>query len=387
MRILTVIGATAGFAAAVFLFDRAAIALAGTTWTWTAHVALAALGALILLAALRLRRGRAVLAGLGLGLLALTAASALVAPALIRAEALKTAVGRPFCLVGPEVSVDPEGRRRDPYVLSPSPAGRLTLLTLPRPLTLVILRESDSPEDGPGGKPDSLFMPFDWDSLSRRFREGEYAHLRDPGESRLVDCLPQADPFTASAASEGPAALVVWRDPVRAADGSTGWGPRRQAILRLPADAAPLHYGRFSSGRAGFDLALLPDADTLPVTLTWVPDLADWLDRRRLEQVRDKDQPLDWTALPVTTTGLVAYEVPSTSVADGIDGTYLRPGPDGLPLTVIACDTFFCRHHFRLDPAAPVVVSLTYPVALLARWQEIETSARRETGGMIRFDG
>jgi hypothetical protein len=331
--------------------------------------------------------GRAVLAGLGFGLLALTAVSAFVAPALIRAEALKTAGGRPFCLVGPEVSVDPEGPRRDPYVLSASPSRLLTLLTLPRPLTLVILRDADTPEDTPGGKPDSVFMPFDWDGLSRRFREGEYAHLRDPGDSRLVDCLPQDDPFAASPAPHGPAALVVWRDPVPFADGATGWGPRRQAVLRLPAGGAPLHYGRFSSARAGLDLALLPDADPMPVTITWAPDPSDWLDRRRLEQVRDQDAPLDWTALPMTATGLVAYEVPSTSVAGGIDSTYLRPGPDGLPLTVIACDTFFCRHHLRLDPAVPVVVSLTYPVALLSRWQETEDAVRRETAAMIRFDG
>jgi hypothetical protein len=366
----------AGLAAGLFLFDRANLALAGSSWTWSAHLALAALAALILAGARRVRFIRPALVSLGLCLLALTIASALLFPALIRAEALKTAKGRPFCLVGPEVSADPDSDRRNPYILAPSLArtGSLTLLTLPRPLTLVVERPADLPDPAPGGRPDSVFMPFDWGSFGRRFREAEYKNLRKPGDSLLLDCEPMMDPFDAAVASV-PAALIVWRDPLPDAEGAPGWGPRQRALLRIPADATPIHGGRFRNAEIGFTSALLPGADPLSVTLAWVPDATGWLQDRLRERVRDQDVPLDWAALPVNGLGLTAYEVPSTSVADAIDGTYTVPGPDGGPVTVIACSPHACRHHVRLDPAASRVVTLRYPADILPDWQRLQAAA------------
>lgn len=383
----------AGLAGGLLLFDRAAAALAGTSWTWTAHLGLGA----VALAALVLARSvpwlRPALIGLALVLVAVTLGSALVVPGLIRAEALRLADGRPLCLAGPEVSAEPDGPRRDPFVLLPSPAqtASLTLLTLPRPLTLVIALPPPVPDDVPGGKPDAVFATHVWSGFASEFKEVENFHLREPGDSTLLDCVPLAEPF-APEVTANPMALVVWRSALPDQDGASAWGPRQQATLRLPAGADPVHGGRFRDAMVRVTLSVLPGdgpppTAMAPVALAWVPDPATWLDKRRRARVRDRDAGLDWADLPAGPLGLVAYEVPSTSVADGIEGTYVLPGADGLPLTVIACDPFRCRHHSRLGPALPVVVSTEYPVTHLPRWRDIEDAVRAESRGVLRVSG
>lgn len=370
------------------LFDRAAVLLAGTGWPWVAHVAIAGVAALILV---RMRSPvylRPALAAFAVTLLFLSAVSAVLVPRLIRARALELADGRPFCLVGPEISVDPEAQRRDPFHLEPAPAetGDLTYLTLPRPLTLVIALPEPETEDGPGGKPDPVFALMDWDSLSRSFAEAGTADMHDAGDSRLLDCTPEVDPFTARSATD-PVAMVVWRDPMPASANAAGWGPRRTALVRPSFDLAPTHFGRFAPARMGLTAALLPGADPMPLTLDWTADPSAWLDGVRQGRIRDQDKPLDWASLPVNSLGLVAYEVPSTSLAEAIEGTYVLTGPDGALRTIIACDVYFCRHHSLVNPPIPAILSVTYPVALLPKWHMIETEARARWAGAITSGG
>lgn len=358
-------------------FDRAAAVLSGSAGSLAAHLGLAGLALGVLALAWRPGVLRPALTGLGLGLLALTAASAWVLPGLIRAEAARLAEGRAFCLVGPARLADRDPGLGPAVVLAPAPGPDLTFLTLPRPLTLVIERPADT-DPTPAGKPDPVFLPYDWDRLGRRFRETEASHLREPGDSRLLDCVPRADPFAAPAASE---ALVVWRDPVLG--DPAAWGPRQRALLRLPVDAAPVHAGRFRDAGVAARLPVLPDGARAEVTLTWAPDPAAWLRARQAEQVRDADQPLDWAALPVGPAGLPVYEVPSPTVADGTEATHVLPGPDGQALTVIDCAFDRCRHHARQAPDGPVVLTIDYPRALLADWRAIEDAARASVAAAL----
>lgn len=375
-----------GLAASVLVFDRAAQLLAGNAWTWTAHLAVAALGCLFLGLALRSRSARAALGGFGIGLLLLTAASLVAFPALVRSQALVSADGRPFCLLGPEVRSDPADRKSD-YRLQPALSDRagLTYLTMPRPLTLVVELPVPAPDPVPRTRRDDLYAELEWNGRDRRFDEVAVAWLEDGG-SKQVDCLPQADPFDA-AASAGLAVTVLWRERLPDENGLTAWGARERTVHRLGPELAPEYRGRFRSAGLGFSAPLLPDSDPLPVEIAWVSDVAGWMDQRRDEQVWDQDRPLDWSTLPMAPHGLVAYEVPSTSVAGAVDGTYLLLGAGGALQTVIACDSFFCRHHLPLDPAFPVVISITYPRDLLPRWQQIGDAAHAKAAATLRPDG
>jgi len=310
--------------------------------------------------------------------------SALIVPSLVKSRAMAAAEGYPFCLAGPEISADPEGPRRDPFVLRPALARSqdLTLLALSARLTMIVELPAEVPIP-PVGKPDKVVDVYSWQGLPGDFVKGDSRAIGKDQTSILLDCLPSGDPFADSDTSPAAAALVISRPLGPDAKGAPAWGPRESTIVRLPTDASPIHFGRYSAARIGFAVPLLPDADPMPVTLAWEPDPATWLDARWREQIRDQDAPLDWTTLPVNPLGLQAYEVPSTSLAGSINGTYLLPGPDGRFLTVIACDEYFCRHHSRNGAESPRILSVTYPVGLLPRWREIEDAVQSRVAAAV----
>jgi hypothetical protein len=321
----------------------------------------------------------------GISLLLATVLSAAVLPGMIRAEAKRLAEGRPFCLVGPERGVAADRPRRSPYHLDPPLAQMwdLTALALARPLTLVIGLPESLPPPGPGRTGDAVFLAYGLSLRAGGFQELWPVALNEAGDVRQLDCLPLANPFLSDASGDL-TVLILGRAPVPGAETTSAWGPRLREVLRLPADLAPWRGGRFGPGRLGFSAPLMPDAAPLAVEIGYPLEPAAWLRNQLRGRVRDQDAPLDFGTLPVNPLGLHAYDVPSPLVAGGIKGTYAVLAADGQPVTAIGCDPFLCHHHAR--SSAHRVVSVTYPVALLPRWREIEAAALARVAGLVVSD-
>jgi hypothetical protein len=370
-------GPVLGIAGAAALAWFTARGFAGSGQALPAHLGLGGLALVALTLGLARPGLRGTLMPAALVLAAVTGASALL-PGLIQARALAVAEGRPFCLLPPERATDPDARRDRVYRVAPALQARdLTLLTLPRPLTLALWVTAPDPDIPLGDKPDGVFETWTFRLADRRFVRTETFHLQSLRLSILADCLPKAQPF---APDPQATALVVYRPALTGADGRPGWGPRAADLYRFPPDSQPFHAGRFIRATLGFSAPVLPDGGPLQLTIRFLDAPADWLSHSMAMRVRDDDAPLDFATLPVNALGLHALEYASTYAAGQIDGTYAAFAPDGQARTVIACGSRSCDHAFLPDlPFGParLMVTVSYPPARLPDWQAVEANATR----------
>lgn len=375
------VSAVIGLVAGGALVGLSIRTLAGTTAPLVWHAIIAVLGLMALGLAWR-HTTRWLILPAALTLLAFVGLSFRAVPGLVRSGALEIADGRPFCILGAAVSVEPDGARRDPYRLSPALSQRQDLTVLARyPVTLVV-QLPEPAEPPPFDKPEAVFAVYAWSGLWTGFTESWTISLGRDRQYILLDCEPKVDPFGSADASLS--ALIVMRDSVLDAKGKPGWGSRRYEVYRLPDAMAPQHSGRFSYPELSFTAQLLPGAEPISGVVSYTSDPIDWLNDRLRGRVRDADDPLDFSALAINDLGLAAYEVPSTSVASAIEGTYAAFGTDGLPIAVIACSPYECRHHMRADETGHRVLTLHYPPALLSLWRAFETAATAKVTEFLR---
>lgn len=369
------------------LFLAASHVLAGTGQGWLGHGVLGAGGVFGLWLAVRARRARAVFVGASLTLLGLTAASALVYPALVKSRAEATAgEQKAWCLLAPDTrNGDYVPDKLSYLVAAPLELQDLTWLTLPDPLLLVVEDDSMAAEDLPADGDDPALQVWTLDHAARAFSDPVIPVLDIDRTSMLLDCLPDADPFATGLAPGVRPVTVLWRPVLTGVDGSLTLGPRQRDVFLLPAGSAPLRGSRLSSAEFGLGLDLVPGAAALPVTLRFWSDPADTLRGQLRDHLRDGDQATDFASLPMDALGLHVLEYPSTSSAGATETVSASLAPDGSPQTLITCDEFFCTHHVRPDlpDGLPVVVSITYPVDLRPDWQAIEQAATTQLLAML----
>lgn len=377
-RLLRLLAVLWGGLGALVLFRLAVPVAQGSGQALVWHAGLAGLGLAALALALR-RKARWLLASGGVALLALTLASALVVPWHLKSRATSLADGKPFCLLGPEISVDDDQDRRYPFRLTPAVSAwsDLTFLTLPRPMTLAVLLADPTP-DPDFAEREVVFGAFDWSDRALAFQPAYDTFLRRTRASALLDCVPSLDPFALPPDPGLAQAIVIHRPRLSGRSSTATWGPPQTDHYRLPPDAIPRHDGRFRRGEIGFLADLIPGAGRFLVTVNYLSYTDEYLAEIPPSRTRDKDAPLDFTTLALNGFGLHAYEYPATYDETVTTGTYAAFGPDGAPVTVIGCDGRSCRHSFRPQPPnqpAQWIVTVDYPPAHLADWRAVQAAA------------
>ena len=381
--VLRAIGLTFGLLGGAALFEALSRLLSGMPHGWLWHVGIAAVAVFgIWLSRHAGRAGLALIAAC-LALLGLTAASALVFPAMVRSWAETAAGGGPWCLLGP----DQRNGEYEPDKLSylvTAPLGRqdLTYLALPDPLVLVAESEA---RDLTAKEDDPALQVWTLDIARRGFSGPEQPVLDRDRSSMLLDCVPAADPLTGAVDAEIHPVAVFWRPALVGTDGGMQLGPRQRDVFGLPAGATPLRGSRLTSAVIGISLELVPGADVMPVELRFWTDPVGVLRDDLASHLRDGDQSVDFASLPVDAQGLHGREYPSTSVAGAVEGVYAALAPDGSPETVIACDEYFCRQSFKpaLPGNLPTVVSVTYPLDLRPDWKRIGQAAEAQVQAIL----
>ena len=382
--VLRAIGLTFGLLVGASLFEALSRLLSGMPHGWLWHLGIAA-GAAIGLWLSWHAGGCARLALIAtcLALLGLTAASALVFPALVRSWAGSAAGGNAWCLLGPDRrNGDYEPRKLSYLVTAPLGGQDLTYLVLPDPLVMVAESEAT---DLNAKADDPALQVWTLDIAGRGFIGPDQPVLDLDRTSMLLDCVPAADPLAGAADPEIHPVTVFWRPALAGTDGEMQLGPRQRDVFNLPAGAIPLRGSRLVSAVFGVSLALKPGAAALPVELQFWTDTAGALQGELAGHLRVGDQSVDFASLPLDALGLRGLDYPSTSVAGAMEGIHAALAPDGSPETVIACDEYFCRQSFQpeLPGHLPLVVSVTYPLEFRPGWQGIEQAAKAQVQAML----
>lgn len=382
--VLRAIGLTFGLLVGASLFKALSRLLSGMPHGWLWHLGIAA-GAAIGLWLSWHAGGRARLALIAacLALLGLTAASALVFPAVVRSWAETAAGGKPWCMVGPDQrNGDYQPDTLSYLVTAPLGGQDLTYLVLPDPLVMVAESEAT---DLNAKADDPALQVWTLDIAGRGFFGPDQPVLDRDRTSMLLDCVPAADPFAGAVDPEIHPVTVVWRPALAGTDGEMQLGPRQRDVFNLPAGANPLRGSRLASAVFGVSLALKPGAAAMPVELQFWTDTAGALQGELARHVRVGDQSVDFASLPLDALGLRGLDYPSTSVAGAMEGIHAALAPDGSPETVIACDEYFCRQSFQpvLPGNLPLVVSVTYPREFRPDWQGIEQAAEAQVQAML----
>ena len=391
-RILgNLLGIAYGLLLACGLFAWAAFRLQGTASGTLWHLIFAGLALVIGATWLPFRPHRLapVLLSFSLATLALAGFSALVYPNLVLSRAADVANGLPFCLSGRETRVETPGHlryrtRSYTAVFGVSPMGKsdLSLLTIAKPLLLVV--EQPLPAlDASLDEPLPVMLPLVWSATALNFLpfntlwgKIDTSDLYDNQPALFMDCLPRPDYAAAPADRAMREGQVLSRRLLGGDTRDTStWGPLLRDRFRIPVAMQPLFEDRLSRAPTLHLLAPVLEGQSP----TWVT-IDYWKHPERgmgdisPQLGKNNDRPFDFTSAPRNAFGLYVHK-PAENGAPASDGTYAAYRPDGRIRTAILCDGNLCSQSFTPARAlweSQVLITVTYPAKLLARWQEIE---------------